>query len=184
MSLAPTRTAPFLARKRAACLPTAPNPCTTTRAPLRSRPIKSGGHVDTSRNAKPGGADLVERDAADGAWKADRAAGLVLDPAHAEFVGAHIGPGHVVADVADRAGEGSNEVFFVGRRHARIADITDLPPPWRRPAAAFFQVIARASRKHSSTVTSGAMRTPPIATPHAVLSMTSIAFKSTNGRWM
>jgi hypothetical protein len=59
-----------------------------------------------------------------------------------------------------------------------------LPPPWRRPAAAFFQVMARASRKHSSTVTSGAIRTPPIATPHAVLSTTTTAFKPTDGRWM
>ena len=43
--------------------------------------------------------------------------------------------------------------------------MTDLAPPCASPAAAFFNVIARASRTHSSTLTSGAMRVPPIAGP-------------------
>jgi hypothetical protein len=54
------------------------------------------------------------------------------------------------------------------------ATMPALPPPWRSPAAAFFRVIARASRATSSTVTSGAMRTPPIAGPAAVSSMTTM----------
>ena len=58
---------------------------------------------------------------------------------------------------------------------------TTLPPPCGRPAAAFLKVIARASRMHSSVVTSVAMRTPPIAGPLATLSMTSTAFRPTDG---
>jgi len=46
----------------------------------------------------------------------------------------------------------------------------------------FFQVIARARRKHSSTETSGAMRTPPIAGPQTVLSTTRMAFSPRLGR--
>jgi hypothetical protein len=64
---------------------------------------------------------------------------------------------------------------------AGSAKITDLPPPWGRPAAALFSVIARARRKHSSTLTSGAMRAPPIAGPAATLSITTIARKSSDG---
>ena len=53
--------------------------------------------------------------------------------------------------------------------------ITALPPPWCSPAAAFLSVIALASRTHSSVVTSGAIRTPPIAGPIATLSITTVA---------
>jgi hypothetical protein len=104
---------------------------------------ESSGHVDTSRDAKAGGADFIEWDAADGAGKADRAASLVLDPAHAELIGAHIGPGHVVANVADRAGEGSNEVFFVGGRHAGIGG-------YHRLAAAVAQAGRRILPSHGA----------------------------------
>jgi hypothetical protein len=62
------------------------------------------------------------------------------------------------------------------------AKITDLPPPWGRPAAAFLKVIARASRKASSLLTSGAIRTPPIAGPQAILSIATTAFRPTEGR--
>ena len=48
-----------------------------------------------------------------------------------------------------------------------------MPPPCGKPAAAFFNVIARASRAHSSAVTSGAMRKPPMEGPRATLSTTS-----------
>ncbi len=53
---------------------------------------------------------------------------------------------------------------------------TALPPPWGSPAALFFIVMARARRNASSTVTSGAMRMPPMAGPLATLSTTSTAF--------
>jgi hypothetical protein len=43
--------------------------------------------------------------------------------------------------------------------------ITDLPPPWGKPAAEFFIVMARASQNPSSALTSGAMRMPPIDGP-------------------
>jgi len=55
------------------------------------------------------------------------------------------------------------------------AKITDLPPPCDKPAAAFLKVIARASRRASSVLTSGAMRTPPMAGPQAMLSIATIA---------
>ena len=44
-----------------------------------------------------------------------------------------------------------------------------------KPAAAFFKVIARARRAPSATLTSSAIRTPPIAGPVATLSTTRIA---------
>ncbi len=59
--------------------------------------------------------------------------------------------------------------------------MTDLAPPCGNPAAAFINVMARASRTHSPTLTSGAMRVPPIAGPAAVLSITTIAFKPSDG---
>jgi len=62
------------------------------------------------------------------------------------------------------------------------AKITDLPPPCGRPAAAFLKVIARASRKASSVLTSGAMRTPPIAGPQATLSIATTALSRMDDR--
>ncbi len=62
-------------------------------------------------------------------------------------------------------------------------NITDLPPPCRKPAAEFFIVMARARRKHSSVLTSSAMRNPPIDGPMATLSITRIAFRLTEGSW-
>ena len=59
--------------------------------------------------------------------------------------------------------------------------MTILPPPCGRLAAAFLNVIARAKRKHSLTLTSGAMRTPPIEGPIATLSTTNIPFRPTDG---
>ena len=62
------------------------------------------------------------------------------------------------------------------------AKITDLPPPCGKPAAAFLKVIARASRKASSVLTSGAMRTPPIAGPQAMLSIETTALSPMDDR--
>ena len=70
---------------------------------------------------------------------------------------------------------------FRGAGMRGSAKITDLPPPCASPAAAFLSVMARASRKHSSRLTSGAMRTPPIEGPHATLSMTTIALRPAPG---
>jgi hypothetical protein len=41
--------------------------------------------------------------------------------------------------------------------------------------------MARARRTHSSVLTSGAMRTPPIEGPQATLSTTRTAFKPVDG---
>ena len=62
------------------------------------------------------------------------------------------------------------------------AKITDLPPPCGKPAAAFLKVIARANRKASSVLTSGAMRTPPIAGPQAMLSIETTALSPMDDR--
>ncbi len=64
---------------------------------------------------------------------------------------------------------------------AGSATIPALPPPWRNPAAAFLKVIARASRATSWTVTSGAIRTPPMAGPAATLSTTTKPSSPTPG---
>ena len=66
---------------------------------------------------------------------------------------------------------------------AGSATMPALPPPWARPAAAFLKVIARASRKTSRTVTSGAMRMPPIEGPQATLSMTRKPRTPARGSW-
>ena len=84
--------------------------------------MKLARHVDAGREPEAGRADLVERNAADGAGQTDGAAGLVLDPAHAELVRSHVGPGNVVGDIADGVGEGADELLLSLGRHARIAE--------------------------------------------------------------
>jgi hypothetical protein len=71
---------------------------------------------------------------------------------------------------------------FSGSGILGSAKITDLPPPCGRPAAAFLKVIARANRNASSVVTSGAMRTPPIAGPQAILSIATTALRVMDDR--
>ncbi len=61
---------------------------------------------------------------------------------------------------------------FSSRGSPGSATIPALPPPWGRPAAAFLNVIARARRATSSSETSTAILTPPMAVPAAVLSIT------------
>ena len=138
--------------------------------------------IDAGGKAETGRSDLVERNSADLAWQADGAAGLVLDPGHAAFVRAHVRTGNVIGHVAQarRRSCGSVPLWLPYPCRDRRRS-TDLPPPCGNPAAAFFQVIARASRKHSSSETSGAIRAPPIAGPQAVLSTTTIAFSPKRG---
>ena len=78
--------------------------------------------IDASRQSKPGGADLVERDAADRRRQADGSADLVLDPAHAQFIGSHIRPGHVVHLITDRIRESTDQLLLLYQGHARIAE--------------------------------------------------------------
>ena len=64
------------------------------------------------------------------------------------------------------------------------AMMQDFPPPWERPAIAFFQVMPRARRNTSSVVTSGAIRIPPMAGPAAVLSTTAMPLSPMPGSVM
>ncbi len=66
-------------------------------------------------------------------------------------------------------------MFLLREWEQRVGNDARLPAAVRQSGAAFLNVIARASRATSPTVTSDAMRTPPIAGPHAVLSTTTIA---------
>jgi hypothetical protein len=50
-------------------------------------------HFDRHDEPEPGGADRVERDAAEFARQADGAPRFILDPSHRQFVGPHVGPG-------------------------------------------------------------------------------------------
>jgi hypothetical protein len=77
-------------------------------------------HVDAGGEAEAGGADLVERDTADRGRQSSGAAGLVLDPAHAELVRSHVRPGDVVGDVADRVRERTHHRFLSIGRHAGL----------------------------------------------------------------
>lgn len=131
MSLAATGTAPLCARKRAACLPTAPKPCTATRS-LEIETNELARHIDCGGETEAGGADLIERNAADRARQSDGAPRLVLDPRHAELVGAHVRASHVVGDIADRAGEGADDSLPLIDRHARVAEDYSLGAPVRQ----------------------------------------------------
>ncbi len=73
-------------------------------------------------NAEPGRADLVERDAADLARQAHRAADLVLHPRHGRLVGAHVGAGDVLLQVGDGGGESAHQPLLLGGRHGGVAE--------------------------------------------------------------
>ena len=131
---------PSSARKRAACRPTAPKPCTTTLAPSKRNAGDLLGDLGRDGQAESGCADLVERDAADLARQSDRAADLVLDPGHGRLVGAHV-----------RARECTpRDCGWRRRRRARAAPcpdcgmdgspkITDLAPPCAQPCRRILQ---------------------------------------------
>jgi hypothetical protein len=74
-------------------------------------------YVDCSDKTKTGGADLVERDAADLARQPDGAADLILDPAHGQLVGSHVRTRDVLGEIADRRGEGPDQPLLVAQRH-------------------------------------------------------------------
>ncbi len=103
---------------------------------------------------------------------------LVLDPSHAQLVRSHVGTRDVVGKVADRAGESADELLFLLGGHARVGEDHRLAATMRQPGSGILPGHCTGkARKHSSTETSGAMRTPPIAVPQAVLSITTMAFK-------
>ena len=79
-------------------------------------------HLEGGDEAVARGADLVEGNAADLGRQARRAPGLVHDPGHAALVRPHVGPGDVIGDVGDRAGEGAHEALLLGERHLGVAE--------------------------------------------------------------
>ena len=123
---------------------------------LRAAVAVARGDLGGVAQPPAGGADLVERDAAERSRQADRAPDLVLHPRHAGLVGAHVGAEDVVVSrCAGRGRRRGSAPPCVLRGMRGSPHSTDLPPPCARPAAAFFRVMARARRKHSSTLTSG-----------------------------
>ncbi len=113
---------PICARKRAACLPNGAEALDGDARAFQLEPDEAARHVDAGRHAEAGGADLVERNAADRGRQSDRASGFVAHPSHAELVGSHVGAGDVVGEVADGIGKGAHDPLLVGGRHVRIAD--------------------------------------------------------------
>ena len=85
------------------------------------------------------------------------------------------GPGMYSVRLAIARAKDRTRRSLAARPIAGSAQMPALPPPKARPAAAFFNVIARARRATSVTVTSGAIRTPPTAGPAARLSTTTTA---------
>jgi len=66
-------------------------------------------HLRGMAEAEAGGAELVERDAAELARQADRAADLVVHPGHARLVGAEVGAEDVVGGAAQCRREGTDQ---------------------------------------------------------------------------
>ena len=74
-------------------------------------------NIDGSNEAKPGSADLVERDTADLARQSDGTADLVLDPTHRQLIRTHVGSRDVIEEIADRRGERPDQALLVAQRH-------------------------------------------------------------------
>jgi len=70
-------------------------------------------NIDGSNEAKPGSADLVERDTADLARQSDGTADLVLDPTHRQLIRTHVGSRDVIDEIADRP----DQALLVAQRH-------------------------------------------------------------------
>ncbi len=87
---------------------------------LEIHPYLGPRHVDRRGEAEAGGADLVQRDAAELPRQAHRAADLVVDPAHRSLVGAHVGARNVVDEVGDRRREGADQLLLLPRVHLRV----------------------------------------------------------------
>ena len=74
-------------------------------------------NIDGSNEAKPGSADLVERDTADLARQSDGTADLVLDPTPRQLIRTHVGSRDVIDEIADRRGECPDQALLVAQRH-------------------------------------------------------------------
>ncbi len=118
----PTSVAPFWARKRAACCPTAPNPSTTTRAPSELETGKLLRRLGRHRHAKPSRANLIQGNAAKLTRQSDGASDLVVDPRHSRFVGPHVGAGNIIFNLLDGRGESADGPLLLLDWHLGIAD--------------------------------------------------------------
>ena len=65
-------------------------------------------HVDGGGEAVTGGAQLIQRDAAQLPRQTRSAADLVFYPAHGQLVGAHVGTRNVIAEACNGAGKRPN----------------------------------------------------------------------------
>ena len=72
--------------------------------------------------AETGDADFIQRDTAELARQPHRAANFILDPGHADFVGAHVRTEDILLDFLQRAAESADQRFFLRPRHFRVAD--------------------------------------------------------------
>ncbi|MBS1138515.1 MAG: hypothetical protein H6R11_2469 [Proteobacteria bacterium] len=100
-------------------------------------------HLGGMEQPPAGGADLVQRNAAQRRRQAHRAADLVLDPGHAGLVRAHVRAEDVVLLVSQGVGEGTDQTFLAFARHARIA-------VEHRLAAAVGQAGRRVLQRHGA----------------------------------
>ena len=71
-------------------------------------------HLGALGDSVAGGADFVERDAAQHSRQTHGPADFVFDPSHARFVGSHVGAGNVTRKIANPARKGANEPRLVG----------------------------------------------------------------------
>jgi hypothetical protein len=125
------------------------------------------GHLRGMTEAPAGGADFVQGNAADFRWQpTTRPISSLIQAMHSSSVPMSGAKMYSCTPAGSRPGPGSGAPCRFG--HVGVAHSTTLPPPWGKPAAAFFRVMARASRKHSSVVTSGpcAPRPWPARRPH------------------
>ena len=80
------------------------------------------------------------------------------------------------ATTNERLARPSRQAAQPHRVEPQIAPQPHLAPPCGNRAALFLNVMARARRVHSSNDTSAAMRSPPLAGPHATLSITNMSY--------
>ena len=106
------------------------------------------GHVDHVAQAETGGADFVQRDAADFARQADHAADLVPNPGHAFLVGTHVGGEDIGGLVAQRVRKRADQLLLLGFRHFRVAVEHQLAAAVGEPGCSVF-IGHRARQAHA-----------------------------------
>ncbi len=79
-------------------------------------------HLGGDRDAEPGGAELVERDPAEHGRQADGTPHLVVELGDVRLGQPHVGTGHVLDEVTDRAPEGPHDPLLVAGGQVRVGD--------------------------------------------------------------